>query len=672
MNGKLKPMFALVALLVMMCMVLPVSAESTSDASGAGDAIGFEDDAPLEVTWADGLAFVVLNNTTLDLRVKLEVGGFVLEQEGIATPEPLDLVKMPEAVFSLPATVRKPLSVAFNSQLQPAPGVYNGWITLSTGQPATVIRKSVRLSVPVPILPGFKNLQMPRGSATPAVSAWTLQAYRLFPGLPPICFRNLSLSCTVPLKVENPPALARAGIIGTLNGDQGGGINVTVKAPRRNRAMLALDFTQAWAPVGAYSATLDFLPDDATAGDVALTVNVKDTFITPLLAVGLGILLAQWAQFYLTVRRGVMQIERRIAQVTVDFEAVPNEVINGYTIKSDVVVQRKALLDSLFDWSNRSQVKPSEEDTARFKAAVLEPLDKLEKNVKLWVGFDAHLQTLRKALDDQAWPAIDKAKAPPHLNLDAPRFYIIARALLRGRPISLRDFSQRQHVINEAIEFAGLWGDLESMRAAVAEALDFVSQYRFQLSEKGHEDLELARRKLSEAHRELWEAETLTRLRVLRTTDDLEEAKKLLNQLMGLIEVGPSGQEDIQPSGVELVGPWSAEGGTFLGRFDMSVLRNLRARLWSLVPPSLIRIAPQDVEGARQKVLWLDRALLAGDLALVGLAYLTAVIAGLKPYFTTNFGSLYDYLSAFTWGFGAKAAIELINAALEKFLGKEN
>ncbi len=669
MNGKVKSTWVVLSLFLMLCMVYPAAAKGSLDASGAGNAIGFEDEAPLEALWADPLEFVVLNNTTLDLQVMMEVGGFVHELADNPGAAALDLAMTPEGVFRLPATARKAVSVPLNPQAQPAPGIYNGWITLSTGQPATVIRRSVRLSVPAPSGDGLVHMATPRGSIVPAVSAWTLQAYRLLPWMPPVCFNGLSLGCTIPVQVNNPPPALSAGRVGTLNGDRGGGIKVAVRSSRAAYAVLGLDFTQAWAPAGAYSASLDFLPGES-AGDVALTVNVKDTFVTPLLVVGLGILIAQWAQFYLTVRRGVMQVERRLAQVSVDFEAVPNEVINGYTIKNDVAVQRDAVAQALTDWRNRGSVRPTEEDQARFKAAVSEPLEKLESTVKMWVGFDAHLQKLRKALDEAAWPAIDKTRAPAHLNLDAPRFYIVARALLHGRPISLRDFTARQQVIDEAIEFANLWGELEDMRSAVAEALDFVSQYRFQLSDKGHQDLELARRKLSEAHRELWEAENLTRLRVLRTTDDLEEAKQLLNQLMGLIEVGPSGEESLQPEGIEMVGPWNTDGGTFLGRFDMNVLRNLRARLWSIVPPSL-KPAQTVEEAARRQVLWLDRALMAGDLTLVVLAYAVAVIAGLKPYFTTNFGSLYDYLSAFTWGFGAKAAVEFVNAALEKFFGKE-
>lgn len=671
MNGKIKSVAAchLVLLLAVILMAFQ-QAQPVRAASGSGEAIGFEDDAPLEATWSDPLTFVVLNNTTLELQVKLEIGDFVPVTTGAGEPagEPVALIQVPVAVFTLPATARKTMTVAFNQNLQPVPGSYEGWLTLSTGQPATVIRKAIRLSVPIPVVDGTADVRTTEGAVPPAVQAWTLQAYRLLPGLRPVCFRNLSFACTLPVAVTNPPATAKQGYIGTLDGDRGGGMTVAIKSTRKEMAVLALDFSQFLAPVGAYSATLDFLPTDASAGEVALTVNVKDTFITPLIAVGLGILLAQWVQFYLGVRRGVMQIERRLAQVTVDFEAVPNAVISGYSIRSDVIVQRDAIADALADWSTRQTLKPPEEEAARFKAAVLDPLEKLEKSVQAWAGFDAQLEALRKVLDLEVWPAIQKTRPPVHLNLDAPRFYIVARALLRGRPISLRDFAQRQDVIDEAMTFARMWGTLDNVRETVAEALDFVSQYRFQLSMQGQQDLELARRKLNEVHRELWEAENLTRLRVLRTTDDLEDAKSILNQLMGFIEAGPEETEAPVPEGVELVGPWSADGGRFLGSFDMSVLRTLRARLWGIVPPSLSPAQPGSMEAARQRIVWLDRALLAGDFLLIALAYAAAVVAGLKPYFTTNFGSLYDYLSAFTWGFGAKAVLEIANAALEKLL----
>jgi hypothetical protein len=669
MTAKQKTAAGILAALVMLCIIIPVTASTALGANSSGEAIGFEDDAPLQVTWDDPLEFVVLNNTTLDLQVQMSVGEFVSEHQSTNSAGSVNLVQVPDAVFTLPATSRKPLSIAINQNAQPDPGKYNGWITLSTGQPPTVIRKSVQLSVPITQVEGLKSEQTTFGSVPPAVDAWTLQAYRLLPGMRPVCFRNLSFTCTLPVKVQNPPALARAGFIGTLNGDKGGGLTVSFKQPRQNHAVLALDFTKLWTPVGAYSGILDFLPGDETAGNVTLTVNVKDTFVTPLIVVGLGILLAQWAQFYLTVRRGVMEVQRRLAQVTVDYEAMPSEVINGYTIKTDVAVQRDAVTKALDDWSNRRLIKPAEEDTARYTVAVLEPLEKLETGIRDWVSFDELLQKLRVALDEKAWPVIEKTKPPAHLNLDTPRFYIVAQALLRGRAISLRDFSQRQEVIRDAIEFAEFWGELEAVRATEAEALDFISQYKHQLSDKAKVDLELARRKLSEVHRELWEAGNLTRLRVLRTPEDLEEAKTLLNQLMGLIEVGPSKAEDTAVEGAGLVGPWSAEAGAFLGSFEMSVLRYLRARLWAIVPPSIKRVAPESAEAARRRIVWLDRSLLAGDLALVVGAYLAAIVAGLKPYFTTNFGTLYDYLSAFTWGFGAKAAVEFVNAVIEKFFG---
>ncbi|MDF1515158.1 MAG: hypothetical protein P1S60_15215, partial [Anaerolineae bacterium] len=577
-----------------------------------------------------------------------------------------ELVKMGSGAFQLPAASRKAMSIALDPQALLQPGIYNGWITLSTGQPPTVIRKSVRLAVPVPQIEGLKSDQSP-GSAPPAVAAYTLQAYRLLPGMRPMCIKNLSFLCAVPLKTQNPPAVTQTGTVGTLNGSNSGGLDVAIRQTRRSQILLDLDFTQALAPVGAYAGNLDFLPG-TSGGELSLTVNVKDTFLTPLIAVGLGILLAQWAQFYLTVRRGLMQVERRLAQVTVDFEAVPNEVISGYTIKNDVAVQREAIQKALADWAKSHMQSPAAEDTARFEATVLLPLEKLEGNVKDWAAFDDRLEKLRKTLELEAWPVIRKSKPPSHLNLDAPRFYLVAQTLLHGRPISLHDFGKRQVVIDEAMAFASQWGELEAVRATIAEAHDFVSQYRFQLSDIAQHDLEIARRKLSEAHRELWEAETLTRLRVLRTTDDLEEAKAIVNQLMGLVEAGPPGKEDLLPGQVELVGPWSAEGGTLLGRFDMSVLRNLRARLWAIVPPALKPADLHTAEGAKTRILWLNRALLAGDLVLVLLAYLAAVVAGLKPYFTTNFGTWYDYMSAFTWGFGAKAAVELINALLEKVL----
>ena len=667
MKGMLRSSIAVLVVLLGLLTINPVYADSAMQVSGSGNAIEFEDETPLEVVWPNSPVFVVLNNTTFDLQVTLDVSDFVLEHPVDNDIERLVLVQHSEGVFSLPATSRKPMSLGINQRTIPEPGVYIGWITLSTGQPAAVIRKSIRLSVPASQIEGLKSAQTAPGSAPPAVAAWTVQAYRLFPGMRPFCINNLSFACTLPVKVQNPPSITSAGTIGSLNGDNGGGLDIVLEQTRQNNAELGMEFQQAWPPVGSYNGTLDFLPDDDSAGEVALTVNVKDTIITPLLITGAGILLAQWAQFYLTVKRGVMQVERRLVQVIVDFEAVPSEVISGYTVKNDVIVQRESIEQSLSSWSQRHLNNPSSEDTERFKATVLAPLEKLENGIKDWVGFDAHLQELRKSLDGQAWPVIEKARPPSHLNLDAPRFYLVARTLLRGRPISLRDFEKRQIVIDEAIKFASLWGELDGVRATVSEALDFVSQYRSQLSETARHDLELARRKLSEAPRELWEAENLTRLRVLRTSDDLEQAKAIIDQLMGLIEVGPSKPESFVPEGLELLKPWSEDGGTFLGSFDMSVLRNLRARLWGIVPPLLKPADIHTAEGARKRIVWLDRALLAGDGALVGLAFLAAIVAGLKPYFTTNFGTLYDYLSAFTWGFGAKAAVEFINAAIEKY-----
>ncbi|MDF1515947.1 MAG: hypothetical protein P1S60_19215, partial [Anaerolineae bacterium] len=84
MNHLSKVLAAILIVLAGLTSVAPVYAGVASvgelPATGSGSAIGFEDEASLDLVWPEPLEFVALNNTTLDLQVTMDVSAFMPEQ----------------------------------------------------------------------------------------------------------------------------------------------------------------------------------------------------------------------------------------------------------------------------------------------------------------------------------------------------------------------------------------------------------------------------------------------------------------------------------------------------------------------------------------------------------------------------------------------------------------
>ena len=234
------------------------------------------------------------------------------------------------------------------------------------------------------------------------------------------------------------------------------------------------------------------------------------------------------------------------------------------------------------------------------------------------------------------------------------------------------DYGER---IDKAAEIASSWGQLYELAILVRDAIRELSRSGVELSESEREMLETARHHLNSAARDLWEAPNLDDLRRRDTENELTSAQETTRRLMDPFVYYAGSELTAQ---LQALTPTAKDGGTemgeALGSFPMEVLGKLPpmvrayARIEAFRLPRLNFEAYGALKSGAERLAFVKRALLLGERTVTGAALITSVIAGLDRYFSTNFGSLSDYLALLTWGLAAKAGLELANAALSHLL----
>ena len=518
------------------------------------------------------------------------------------------------------------------------------------------------LTVP-PSLPGL-----------PAVDTWTLNAVRILPFLDPICIRGLALGCTLPLDSVNatPISPTRLGYLGNV---RGGGIAVVLEsADARQGARLSLDFDRRWGLSGTYVGTVDFAPEAPDAGSVDLTVNVKDIILWPLFIVWAGVAAAREVQRYLTIRKTTLQLLRRLNAVSLTFAKLRKSV-HGYTVAEDFQLRRDALDVAIRNWDRTHYGEPTEGEREAFQVTILKPLADLEQETEVWSHFREKLDRLGRKLLQDARPVIDQAERPGDIELQEPRFYTVGRELLRGTKLQMPQVPTYADRIDKAATLAGSWGELYALGILVRDAIRELSKPGIGLSESEQGMLETARHHLNSAARDLWEATDLDDLGQREAEQELTSAQELTRRLMDpfVYYAGSELSEQVEAMAAAAKGTLP-EAGESVESFPIDILGKLRslvrtyARLDTFRLPRLNLDLYERLGSDSERLAYVDDALLIGERTVTGIALATSIIAGLDRYFTTNFGSLADYLALLTWGLATKAGLELANVVLSRVL----
>ncbi|MGC9348392.1 MAG: hypothetical protein ACP5JG_09670 [Anaerolineae bacterium] len=657
MRNRRRLSYVLFVPLLMLLLSAPVLAQTAP--------IAFEDPAPVMVTWPAPVEVNVLNNTTETLIVSVEMTSFTASEGSATLVAGQVLQPLPPSITLQPAG-QAPILLPFIENAKPAPGSYTGSLVLSVESHNAVLRKPVTIVVPLPAA----GLEEGAGSLRPSVDAWTLNAVRLLPMLNPICLRGLLPGCSIPADGEELTA-DQPAMVNYLSNERGGGLAVKLTGyDARRGADLSVAFDRPWGLVGTYAGPIDFLPAAEESATVALTVNVKDLILWPLLTLWVGVTLARQVQHFLTVHRTTLRLLRRLDQIGLQFARL-RKSIYGYSVSESFQDQRDELRDAVQKWDASHYGEPTADEWEELHATILVPLQQLERRIETWAEFRPKLDRLRHRLLEQAQPAIQAATPPQDLEVPEgkPCFYRAAEQLLSGTRLELSQVPDYAERFDKAAELAEMWGELYNLARLVREAIGELQMRKAELSETEKEMLETARHNLNSAARDLWEAVDLDDLQERETRGELKRAQDLARQLLDpwVYDTG------VRQMPTELVTPEGKELEE--GPYPVRTIRALVRTYTQMEGYQLPRLDFDTYEGLAsdvERIAYVDRSLLLGERTVTRIALFVALVVGLERYFTTNFGTLADYLTLLVSGVTAKAGLELINLVLSRLLARQS
>jgi hypothetical protein len=619
--------------------------------------IAFGDPEPSVANWPEAITATIRNNTTETLEVSVQFSDFT-DAQGAVTWSPTELLQSYPASVTLAPAGQAAIAAVLDTGTPLPPGRYISSLVLSVASHNAVLRKDVTIAVPEPARPS---------APAPAVAKWTLTAVRVLPFLDPVCIRGLALGCSLPL-VGAGASPQMSLPLGLVTNVRGGGLVVTLDAARsEDDARLRLAFDRRWGLTGTYEGKIDFVPDDPEAGGVDVTVNVKDIILWPLLCLLAGLHVAREVQRYVTTRRTTLRLLHRLNVTGLTFAKLRKSV-HGYSVAEDFQSERDRLDGAIWVWDRSHVGELTAEERESFKTAILAPLAMLEDQTAIWAEFRNKLDYLGSRLLHDARPAIDQAEPPSDLNMEEPRFYTVSRELLRGGKLQMGQVPNVAMRIDKAAELAGKWGELYQLSLLIRDAIHTLKQPGVELSESEEEMLEAARHHLNSAARDLWEAPDLDDLQRRETEHELTTAQELTRRLLDpfVYYAGSELTDQIRALEAEADETKSAESFAIQLLGKLQPLVRAYARLEAFRLPRLGFDAYQSLTSDATRLAFTERALLVSERTVTFIALITAMIGGLERYFTTNFGSLADYLAVVTWGLATKAGFEVANAVLSR------
>jgi len=668
----------------------------------------------------------ILNKTMLSFTIQLRVTDFnfvpLCGQSVGAVVTVEDLTDQPLTAVDLKPAESKGLVLKTSATelAKVEPGTYTAFLIVDEpDESKKAIFRELEIVVPA-------GEQAP----TPLVDKWTLQAVRKNPfKKDPMPTISCSTACYLPL-VAAPPGEkvvtkgldSQLGVLVAENQDP-----VVVKGSLSTEdkdgvTRLPLVLENLKKP-GTYIGTIDLLPNDEKAGTVEVTLKTTDWFWWPLLAMLLGIILAILAQHFEAIGRKILILnsrrhaispgrinsqdglkysrlemilntwsqslqslnpksrrEKSGGQTVSPYDDNTNiiagtkycESVNGFIKKimedenikgpntKNKFVGYSGLLCTDLDLRSQNLIEPIkalrytatpelDEQNKDYKA-VLDELDFLESQLEFWKEFGARWAETYDVICGLQPKKEDKPLWPSILD-DVPNFITTAKEYWNEKQIKLNYLAALDDQVKKAGLLAQEW---PALLDRVKEDQKYI-QYFFtkEIPQEYKEEIYAADRLLNQAWAELWLAKDADDLKERTTKADLDRVEALI---LGLYRYYITPKQEWGPA---LVFP--PEGGKpmeidRIGKFQ-DFLNKIKDRVLPVEDHTLL------AKRYTRARLWREIAFFLLALGLAGLTGMTAW------YFGKTFGSIQDYLTIGTWGLVTKAALEGLNAALEKLRG---
>ena len=554
----------------------------------------------------------------------------------------------------------------------PNPGTYTGLLHVWDESFDFAIHLPVTLEVPAA---KAKGAAIATGeSPVPLVDEWKVQYYRLVPYSPLINLqlfwprRNTLLPLDIDANKGQAIALDPIEPLGYLTNP---GYDLatakwtppTVVMPGTAKLAIRLKITNI-GHTGDYIGKIDLLPDDDKNGEVTLTTNVTDIICWPIVAILIGIAAAWAGKMLLGVNRNIWDLYQDEAD-TLDLKKEQDcPDYNGYKIVN-FDWQRKLILNNIRALKSTHRWYRFETLDAENEAykSIVESLKKLDGQVTGWNAFCSELKALKAALSLITATRTRENNPEPR----PPQFKIVAEELTKGISLKFADldlvveqgeeytgeeakefFDVRREKVIKATQLAQSWsGWVQRLDSAKNELQsDDAQQAALELPEIAKD----ARFELARVQTLLWVAPDLGALETYEMEKALRKAEGLVYGLIAYKTVPPP----------ERTAEWQPKAE------DRGFIKGVITAIQEFVPYSLLSKLPEAPEERR---LVVQRALQRSDGLMIILAVIAGLYLGLTDlYFGKIFGTPVDYLKAFAWGFGAKATLELIYAAVGRMV----
>ena len=611
---------------------------------------GFVEADPVTFTWAkaqaEGLAVQVLNNTTTDLPVQIHLSdlGFRTTSGPLSNSNAVSVTtgataQLAEEGSTLAATLPRGTVTTILIRARTAapplsPGMYpsRGYAVLSVsgGSPGVAIHRRIRIGHAIPIPP------------QPLVQELRATGFRLARPFP--VWR--CSGCTIPLAApSNAPAADT--LLGVLHGKRRGFARVVAGENQDDGGTARLRLLiETAGPAGEYSGVVQLGEPDDKKTAVALTVDVKDEVLVPLVVLMFGTWAALKIKRYLGVLRSMWALREREAKLALTFgasqaafaDAAGHQPYAGYSIAAPFIAEQKTLVNDLGDLERASGLG-IDTGGAAYKA-VLKSFDRLENIAKDWGVFasslakvDSMLARLRVAAE--GLPATTGDVRPRVVEAVAP-------LLTKPSPGALVDHERHVAAVMKALAFGDTWLTLAS---EVARDWEWATSLR--ATHPNDPKLDRALGLLAAAAHELRDATDAEDLAAHKTDLDIDAVEAILAS----IEPRPPLRTTVK--NISLV-----EGFRHLNLDDLLNIDVSTARTQT-------RRVPED---HAERLAFYRAQQKRWDRRIGLVAFAIAMLAGLNSYyFDKPFGSLSDYVGLLLVALGTRAAADAVGATLEWF-----
>ncbi len=605
------------------------------------------------------LVLVLQSLVTVPLQLRVRVSNL---QAG-ASPGQGIRVAAPERVVIEEAAGSGEIVLAFASDGPPAPGRYTGMLTVWDDESGTIVRKTLRLTIPAaPACPGCVAL-------APAVSSWSVTVYRRYWLFGDTVVNNAVLPLKQPLASNRVFVPEETAYTSQATGGDGylqitlSDLTTTIQSDvpvTVAEIELAIQPGVTGLQPGVYKSEISLAQPGASADEkaesaVALTVTVKDHWPLPVVVLLVGIVGA-WALQNLTgPRRTLWRMNSQVAQASATFHGSAEKAFKtaagahpwkDYSIVKDFDKNRGEIRKELRRLHQRFFLVVDEDDPSYKQAQ--KTLAQLQGVAAGWGGFAGQLNKLAETL-----AAVERrlrTLTPPYDPdgvLSAPRFLANAQKLLpegdgQAGDLTVAAFATRVAQVSQFTALAEEWVELVELLGRYRKWLDAIEGASTAAQNDSSARLrQHIRRRLCEIEWDLWQAEDQADLAERETANDLKQVERFLSQLNCVPSV-PS-----EP--FELAKGLSPEtGGT----------------------PSRSRGFPRiDERPDAEQVVLYARLLHFWDWAIFAVLLVVAVFAVMQSqYIGQPFGTALDYIALALWGMGSKVALEAVNSALGRVL----